>query len=152
MEKGMDASGEALDDAALAGDDAALARDDAALARGADSQAGVAEEFAVEDPAAQDTIAQDTIAEDTAAQGSSAAESSGAAELFSSMAAASAVPDEAEMAGANDAAAAATTAASGDRPPIAPWLTAIGVGLAIIGGLLSVLLWLTRRVADPLLR
>lgn len=135
MEKGMDTPGEELDDAALAGDDAALAR-------GADSQAGVAEDLAAQDPAAQDTIAQDTIA----------AESADAAELFSSMeAAASAVPDEAEMASANDAAAAATTA-SDDRPPMAPWLTVIGIGLAIIGGLLSVLLWLTRRVADPLLR
>lgn len=146
MEKGVDTSGEAPDDAALAGDDTALARE-------ADSQAGVAEDLAVEDPAAQDTIAQDTIGEDAAAQGSRAAESSGAAELFSSMeSAASAVPDEAEMASANDAAAAATTAASDERPPIAPWLTAIGVGLAIVGGLLSLLLWLTRRVADPLLR
>ncbi len=32
------------------------------------------------------------------------------------------------------------------------WLTAIGFALAIIGGLLSVLAWLTRRASDPLLR
>jgi hypothetical protein len=137
---GADASADGLATLGAAqknADTSAEARDDAALPRGMDTAAGDAAESA----------AEDTVAEDTAA------ESSAAAELFFSVeAAASVAPAEAETASANDAAAATSVSATDDRPPMVAWLTAIGFALAIIGGLLSVLAWLTRRASDPLLR
>jgi hypothetical protein len=44
------------------------------------------------------------------------------------------------------------TAVSEDGAPLDTWFVVVGFGLAVIGGLLSVLAWLARRVADPLLR
>jgi hypothetical protein len=41
---------------------------------------------------------------------------------------------------------------SEDGAPVDAWLIVIGFGLAVVGGLLSVLILLARRVADPLLR
>jgi hypothetical protein len=111
---------------------------DAVLPRGMD----IAAQGAAEDTAADDTAATDTVAEP-----------SDAAELFFSVeAAASVAPAEAETGSANDVAGATSASATDDRPPMVAWLTAIGFALAIIGGLLSLLAWLTRRASDPLLR
>jgi hypothetical protein len=38
------------------------------------------------------------------------------------------------------------------RAPVDAWLIVTGLGLAVVGGLLAMLAWLARRVADPLLR
>jgi hypothetical protein len=114
-------------------DTSAEERDDAALPRGVDTAA--------------ESAAEGITAEDTAAEPSAAAEL-----FFSVEAAASVAPTEAETGSVNDAAGATSASATDDRPPMVAWLTAIGFALAIIGGLLSVLAWLTRRASDPLLR
>jgi hypothetical protein len=118
-------------------DTSAEERDDAPLPRGMDISAQSAAEGASGDTAAADTIA----------------EPSDAAELYFSVeAAASVAPAEAETGSASDVAGATSPSATADRPPMVAWLTAIGFALAIIGGLLSLLAWLTRRASDPLLR
>ncbi|MFO7532815.1 MAG: hypothetical protein R6W93_10170 [Candidatus Limnocylindrales bacterium] len=63
-----------------------------------------------------------------------------------------AAPSGPETTAAADVDDATVAAVSGDGAPLDAWLILIGFGLAVVGGLLSVLAWLARRVADPLLR
>jgi hypothetical protein len=140
-------------------------RDDGVAGDDGISEEGVSEEveaFMADTPADRlmDDLAasEDGLAATEEANKSTAAEGSpndlaGETQLQSGAASVEmAAPSGPETMAAADVDDSTAAAVGDDGAPLDAWLIVIGFGLAVVGGLLSVLTLLARRVADPLLR